>query len=79
MNKPPSPPPPPTFERPSPNAWTELTDEDLEWLKRAEREGYLSNVTVEEAIAAINAGREQFLERLRRAGFDPRTGDDSKW
>ena len=76
MNKPPSPPPLPKFERPS-EPWA-LSAEDLEWLEQAEREGRLPNMTIEEAIAAVNAGREQFFKRLRRAGFDPGAGDGSK-
>ena len=78
MNRPPDPPPPPKFERPSKEAWNNLTDEDLELLERAEREGFLPSMTVEQAIAAIEAGREQFLKRLRRAGFGPGSGEGSK-
>jgi hypothetical protein len=77
MNKPPDPPPPPKFERRSKDAWNQLTEEDLAWLEKAEREGYLPNMTVEETIAAVEAGREQFLERLRRAGFDPGKAEGS--
>ena len=71
MNQPPDPPPPPKFERPSDDWWLELTEEDREFLEQAQREGRLSHMTVEWALAELEAERKRFHERLRRGGFDP--------
>ena len=74
------PPPPPSFELPSEDptdSWNQLTDEDHEFLKQAEREGRLPNWTLDQALAEIEVARKKFNDRLRRAGFDPDGNDDS--
>jgi hypothetical protein len=71
MNQPPDPPPPPKFERPGEEWWNQLTEEDREFLAEAQREGRLSHMTVEWALAELEAERKRFNDRLRRAGFDP--------
>jgi hypothetical protein len=67
------PPKSPAFELPPEDPrewWKHITAEDRAFLRKLEREGRLPQL-IDDMCADVEEERKAWMERLRRAGFDP--------